>query len=555
MKSSLFNVFHLAPFEQSILKRYPSISKAWFQYKWQECIDLTTQLFSEYSPVLQDSYEYVLNRIVSYCHYMLQNYEDAYDYAMKVLDDCIQMKDPSLISRTITDIGRIHKSVEDTGLALEFFKDAIKKDQNNVAAISEMCLVYIEMNQFEHAECSLNRLDELIHSEVQEYPFIAFKLLKIFYNIHRENTRIASKILEEIEADLQSPNYTLLLPIYHLIKGIILFDNRNYCEADENFKEAEKYAEQYQRTHIVIEALLYRSDLYKIQKDYKNAYFLRIKYNELNNQISNSNYNQRLSILKKYFYRKQNEKRNQQVVERAVRLTTIAIMSDNMIYEITPHLHSIHMNIDSILFWDVRNSGYLPSLFLEEVKMIREALLRTEHIIEQMNTFWNANDKQTNKQELDLNECILSAITIINNRIHSHNIRLEMTLETQCLFIKANQLVIEQVVINLINNAIQALDKVTKQEKLIKIETKIEDKQCVLIVSDNATGFIYDTSTTLFDPFNPVRSQSHGMGLGLMIVKNFLDRFQGTIQASNNTDGGATIKVRLPFFYKDQRLR
>lgn len=553
MKSSLFNVFHLAGFERAILKRYPSICKAWNQYKWQECIDLINQMFNEMSPILRDSYEYILNRIISYCHYMLQNYDVAYDFAIKVLDHCIEMKDPALISRAITDLGRIFKSVEDTALALDFFKDALKKDPNNGAAISEMCLVYIELSEFEHAECALTRLEELIQGNDKEFPFIAYKLLRIFLQIQKGNYHAADSILTDIEGELLSPNFSLLLPIYHLIKGILLYHHQSIKAADKNLTESEKYAEQFQRMHIAIEALYYRSELYRSRKDFRNAYFLRIKYNELNNQNSNSNYNQRLAILKKYFYRKQNEIRNQQVVERAVRLTTIAIMADNMIYEITPHLHSIHMNVDSILFWESRNPGYLPSLFIEEIKMIREALIRTEHIIDQMKSFWNANDKQSNKQLIDLNECIHSAKGIVFNQIHSHNIEIQLNLTPQCLFVRANQLVIEQVVINLLNNAIQALDKINKQEKTIRVETRIDNDLAVLTVSDNATGFVFDTSSTLFDPFNPVRTQSHGMGLGLMIVKNFLDRFNGTIQAINNPLGGATIVVRLPFISKEQR--
>lgn len=546
MKSNIFNILYLAPYEQSILKRYPSILKAWNQYKWQECIDATNDIIKEFSPLIQDSYQYILFRIMMYCHFMLRNFDVSYDYALRVLDYTYELKDPSQTSRALMDLARIHKIVEDVPIAIEILKNAIQLNPNNHIALAEISLAYLEIKQFDFAECSMNRIRELLDCKDVDLPAIVLPLIQIYLYIQQENYTSAEKILLDIEKEFFNPSLSLVSSLYYLLSGIVFFNTEKLDLALNNLNKAIDISKTYHRHNIMVNALKLRSFTNEKMKNFQQAYYDRIEYNNLSNQFNNAIFNQRLSVLKKYYYRKQNEFRNQQIIEKAIRLNTVSLMADNMIYEITPHLHSIHLNVDSILFWDKRQPGILPSLFLEEVKMIKESVIRTEQIILQMKNFWSASKKELSIEKVDINHAVINAKNIILNNLKDKDINIRLKLSEKKLNIEANPILIEQIFINLLNNAIQALSKVEKKDKLIILTTEDIDHEIQIKVEDNASGFYYESTNNPLDSISYNKQNFDGMGLGLMIVKNFLDRFSGFIQFKNNEMGGATIIIKLP---------
>ena len=546
MKSNIFNILYLASYERSILKRYPSVCKAWNQYKWQDCIDYTNDIIKEFSPIIQDSYQYILFRVMMYCHFMLRNFDVSYDFALRVLDHTLEMKDSIQVSRALMDIGRIHKVVEDIPIAITFFKEAIKLDPSNIIAVSELSMSYLEIKQFELAECSIRRIDELEGAENNTLPPLAVKLIKIYFYIQKENYNKSKDILKNIEPEFMNPEYSLSSPLFYFLNGLVYYHTEEYTSALDLLTKSLDLCNDYDRKNIQLNALKFRSLTYQKLGDFKNAYFDKKELNFLVNKNNNLIFNQRLSILKKYYFRKKNELKNQQIIEKAIRLTSVSLMADNMIYEITPHLHSIHVNVDSILFWDKRHPGLLPSLFIEEIKMIKESILRTEQIITQMKCFWSPSKDELIKESIDVNESIMTARNIVQKNHDLSGIDIKFHLSAKHLFVKANPILMEQIFINLISNAVQALKRSEKKGNLIVISSSVASNNVLVKIDDNAGGFNLDFSNSAFDPLHHVKYQANGMGLGLMIVKNFLDRFSGTISIDNNEIGGATFLVRLP---------
>jgi len=545
MKSNIFNILYLAPYERGILKRYPSISKAWNQYKWKDCIDATQEILKELSPLVQDSYQYILFRVMMYCHFMLRNFDVSYDYAIRILDLSYEMKDNIQTSRALMDIARIHKIVEDVPIAIEILKQSIQLNPNNIIALSELCLSYLEIKEFDNAECSLRRIELLYEEKEFNYPGIVIALIKIYLYIQKADYKKAENILSEIEKEFYNPDLSLVSPLYFLLKGLTQINNKMPEESIKSLNQSVELSKTYYRKNILINSLKLRSQAQAELKHYKEAYEDRIFYNQLSNELNNILFNQRLAILKKYYYRKQNEIKNQQIIEKAVRLTTVSLMADNMIYEITPHLHSIHLNIDTILFWHKRHPGILPGLFLEEVKMIRESVVRTETIIKQMKNFWTLNNENPSEEWVEVNDAVIKTEKLVVNHLEQ-NIHIEMNLSEQPLYIAGNPILIEQILINLLNNAIQALRKSNKAEKKVIISTELAEQKVHINVDDNAIGFYYDAYPRETDFFSSSKSDFDGMGLGLMICKNFLDRFNGSISFINNEMGGASIRMILP---------
>ncbi|MDD3502259.1 MAG: ATP-binding protein [Candidatus Cloacimonadales bacterium] len=507
-------------------------------------MNLTQDILKELSPLVQDSYQYILFRVMSYSHFMLKNFDVSYDYALRILDLSYEMKDNMQISRALLDVARIHKMVEDSYLAIDLLKRAIQLNPNNIVAISELCITYLELKDFESAECRLQRIEELFSDGEQEYSVIALNFIKIYYQIQKEDYEIADKLLVEIERELYNPNLTLINPLYFFLKGTVMFYSGEYEKGIEQLKNAIDLSRCYSRKNILINSLALRSLAYERTGDFKLAYEDKYAYNQLNNNLNNQLFNQRLSVLKKYYLRKENEIKNQQIIEKAVRLSTVSLMADNMIYEVTPYLHSIHLNVDTILFWNKRQPGVIPSLFLEEIKMIKESVIRTEQIIEQMKNYWNVPDDHTKYESISINKAIEKANIIISKQLDG-NIQVYADLCPNDMFVYGNEILLEQIIVNLLNNAIQALLSVDKDNKQITITSKLVGDNVCIIVDDNAIGFLYDMFPKE-DDFMSNKSSYGGMGLGLMIVKKFLDKFNGKIEFCNNSLGGARTQVLLP---------
>lgn len=110
----------------------------------------------------------------------------------------------------------------------------------------------------------------------------------------------------------------------------------------------------------------------------------------------------------------------------------------------------------------------------------------------------------------------------------------------------ANMIGLEEVVVNVLVNAIQALDTVDKAEKVICIETFHRDANVVLKISDNGPGIDASIKETLFDSFTSTKQGDDNLGLGLAIVNNIIAAYLGTIEVASSTEAGTTIMIALP---------
>lgn len=108
---------------------------------------------------------------------------------------------------------------------------------------------------------------------------------------------------------------------------------------------------------------------------------------------------------------------------------------------------------------------------------------------------------------------------------------------------KLDAILIEQVILNLLNNAIMYTPVNTE----ISIETKFENGNCLIIFRDNGPGFPETSIQAAFDKFYRVgHSKPGGTGLGLSIVKGFVEAHNGTVVLSNNISGGACFIIEIP---------
>lgn len=142
------------------------------------------------------------------------------------------------------------------------------------------------------------------------------------------------------------------------------------------------------------------------------------------------------------------------------------------------------------------------------------------------------------------------ALGLVGVQLYDHNIRVITEIPEDLPPVAANTMQLEQVVINLLVNAMHALDTVntvTVPEKTIRILAEVPGNGTVVFrVRDNGPG-IGGMQSRIFDPFFTTKEPQKGMGLGLSIVHAFISGWGGEINATNNTDSpGATFSIILP---------
>ena len=149
---------------------------------------------------------------------------------------------------------------------------------------------------------------------------------------------------------------------------------------------------------------------------------------------------------------------------------------------------------------------------------------------------------------IDANQAVEYVFSMFGRQIEAHGIHLEKTLEPDLPPMKANKNQMEQVIMNLVVNARQALDETDKKNKCMWIKTGARaTDQLFIEVGDNAAlVFPRASMSCIFDPFFTTKPVGKGTGLGLSISQSMVTDFNGQIKAYNNTQGGATFFITAP---------
>lgn len=233
------------------------------------------------------------------------------------------------------------------------------------------------------------------------------------------------------------------------------------------------------------------------------------------------------------------------IASKAGQLASIGVLASGITHEINQPLNAITLNADSILFWNKKNRGVLPEMFLEAIHDISEAAKRIDEIVRHIRSYWEdaANEKY---EPVDLNYTVRNALRLTTRQMNSHGIKPVLSFVFSDVPIMANPIQIEQIVTNLISNAMHSLDQVKSHKKRIIFKTEKLEDTAKLTIIDNGIGIPEGIGDELFDPFYSTKGISEGMGLGLAIVKMFVDRFNGKIRAENNEGEGARFIVTFP---------
>jgi PAS domain S-box-containing protein len=228
-------------------------------------------------------------------------------------------------------------------------------------------------------------------------------------------------------------------------------------------------------------------------------------------------------------------------LSRAAQLATVAELSASIAHEINQPLAAAVANGDACLSWLSAEPANLEKARLAAERVIRNGNSAADVVRRIRALFQQSVPSKTN---LDMNEVIAEVLHLVFDELVRKSISIKTFLESDLSPIQADRVQIQQVMVNLVHNAMEAMDKAGGRRKLISLLCQRDVQNMILIeVQDNGCG-LPDTQR-VFDPFFTTKEK--GMGMGLSICRAIIEAHHGRLWATSNKKG-TTFSFTLPVF-------
>ncbi len=235
---------------------------------------------------------------------------------------------------------------------------------------------------------------------------------------------------------------------------------------------------------------------------------------------------------------------------QASKMTTLGEMATGVAHELNQPL-AILKTISNLLSRKVaRNQSLEPEILQEIAEGVSTHVDRASKIIEHMREFGRKSDLRT--MPVQVNNVLRRAFDFFSRQLNVRNIHVEWVLEEELPLIMADSNRLEQVVINLMLNARDAIEerwgpgRVPNGEKRITIRTYSTLKDVVIEVCDTGKGIPNAIRSKLFEPFFTTKDVGKGTGLGLSISYGIVQDYGGSIHASSVENHGACFTILFP---------
>ena len=235
----------------------------------------------------------------------------------------------------------------------------------------------------------------------------------------------------------------------------------------------------------------------------------------------------------------------QEQLIQAEKLSATGVLISGVAHELNNPLTGI-VGFSSILLSD----DSLPGKTREKIKIISEQANRCKNII--LNLLKFVRKYENKRVNVDINEVIESTLNLSLYEMETNGINVikELKKDIPQTFGDLNQL--QQVILNLIQNANHALLSKAKGEKVLKIKTENLEDKLIIEVSDTGMGVPAKIINKIFDPFFTTKDVGKGTGLGLSVSHGIMKEHGGDIKVRSREGEGTIFTVELPVIKGDQ---
>jgi PAS domain S-box-containing protein len=224
------------------------------------------------------------------------------------------------------------------------------------------------------------------------------------------------------------------------------------------------------------------------------------------------------------------------------RQTTMGAMTASIAHEVSQPLGAIVANANAALRWLERPEPDVGEVRAALGRIVNEGHRASEVISSIRGMFGKS---ATERSQVDVNVLIGEVLSLVRGEMESREVVLQCDTAEGGLHVFAERVQLQQVLINLVTNAIDAMSGVVDRERLLKVSSELRDcDEVEICVEDSGTGIDEDDMPHLFEAF--FTTKPHGMGMGLSICRSIIESHGGRLWASPGRPHGATFFIRLP---------
>ncbi len=239
-------------------------------------------------------------------------------------------------------------------------------------------------------------------------------------------------------------------------------------------------------------------------------------------------------------------RRAQAELAHVARLTSLGELTASIAHEVNQPLAGLVNSANACLNWLASRPPNIEKARQSVDRIIKDGI-RAGEIIHRVRALAKSSIQ---KAPLDVNNVIDEVIALVRLELVSHRVSLRTELALALPLILADRVQLQQVIINLVMNGIEAMQPVTERPRELAIRSRQDEAgQVRVTVEDCGVGIATEDAERLFNAF--FTTKSSGMGMGLSICRSIIEAHGGRMSAANNAGPGATFQFTLPLRQED----
>jgi C4-dicarboxylate-specific signal transduction histidine kinase len=226
---------------------------------------------------------------------------------------------------------------------------------------------------------------------------------------------------------------------------------------------------------------------------------------------------------------------------RISRVTTMGELTASLAHEVNQPIAAAVTDASTCLRWLTRAEPDLAEAREAASRVVRDAARATE-IIGRIRSLFKKGVSQ--RELLDVNEIIRGMVDLLRSEATRYSILMRTELSEDLPQIMGDRVQLQQVLMNLMINGIEAMKDVDRTRELAVKSQTVEDEQLMVSVSDTGVGLPRQQADQIFNPF--FTTKDDGTGMGLRISRSIVESHGGRLWAADNAPRGATFHLTLP---------